>query len=59
MQLVYDNSRTRQSRQVEVTEHVEQKSEIELFEEFYEIQNNQPMNEEQQNFVKKLLEELH
>ena len=38
---------------------VEQKSEIELFEEFYEIQNNQPMNEEQQNFVKKLLEELH
>lgn len=24
MQLVYDNSRTRQSRQVEVTEHVEQ-----------------------------------
>ena len=25
----------------------------------YEIQNNQPMNEEQQNFVKKLLEELH
>lgn len=58
MQLVYDNSRTRQSRQVEVTECVEQKSEMELFEEFYEIQNNQPMSEEQQNFVKKLLEEL-
>ena len=30
MQLVYDNSRTRQSRQVEVTEHVEQKSEMEI-----------------------------
>ena len=58
MQLVYDNSRTRQSRQVEVTERVEQKSEMELFEEFYEIQNNQPMSEEQQNFVKNLLEEL-
>lgn len=58
MQLVYDNSRTRQSRQVEVTERVEQKSEMELFEEFYEIQNNQPMSEDQQNFVKNLLEEL-
>lgn len=58
MQIVYDNSRTRQSRQVEVTERVEQKSEMELFEEFYEIQNNQPMSEDQQNFVKNLLEEL-
>ena len=58
MQLVYDNSRTRQSRQVEVTEHVEQKSEMELFEEFYEIQNNQPMSEEQQDFVRELMEEL-
>ena len=58
MQLVYDNSRTRQSRQVEITERVEQKSEMELFEEFYEIQNNQPMSEDQQNFVKSLLEEL-
>lgn len=58
MQLVYDNSRTRQSRQVEVTERVEQKSEMELFEEFYVIQNNQPMSEDQQNFVKNLLEEL-
>ncbi|EEU98467.1 hypothetical protein ROSINTL182_09658, partial [Roseburia intestinalis L1-82] len=58
MQLVYDNSRTRQSRQVEVTERVEQKSEMELFEEFYEIQNNQPMSEEQQDFVRELMEEL-
>lgn len=58
MQLVYDNSRTRQSRQVEVTEHVEQKSEMELFEEFYEIQNNQQMSEEQQDFVRELMEEL-
>ena len=58
MQLVYDNSRTRQSRQFEVTEHVEQKSEMELFEEFYEIQNNQQMSEEQQDFVRELMEEL-
>ena len=58
MQLVYDNSRTRQSRQVEVTEHVEQKSEMELFKEFYEIQNNQQMSEEQQDFVRELIEEM-
>ena len=43
---------------VEVTEHVEQKSEMELFEEFYEIQNNQQMSEEQRDFVRELMEEL-
>ena len=64
MQLVYDNSRTRQSRQVEVTEHVEQKSEMELFEEFYEEVLAEPFRAEQLvwgtlgDFVRELMEEL-
>lgn len=32
--------------------------EMELFEEFYEIQNNQQMSEEQRDFVRELMEEL-
>lgn len=58
MQLEYDNSRTRQNREIDAAAEMEKKSEIDLFEEFYELQNNQPMNEEQTAFVKKLLEEL-
>lgn len=56
MQLVYDNSRTKQNRIVEIAQDVEQKSELELFEEFYELQNNQPMSSEQEAFVKQLIE---
>ena len=57
MQLVYDNSRTRQNQTVEMAEGVQQKSELELFKEFYELQNNQPMSQEQEEFVRKLMEE--
>lgn len=56
MQLVYDNSRTKQNRMVEMAQNVEQKSELELFAEFYELQNNQPMNEAQTEFVRQLIE---
>lgn len=58
MRLIYDNSRTRQDRSVEAAEQMERKSELELFGEFYELQNNQPMSAEQHNFVKKLIEGL-
>ena len=57
MRLEYDNSRTRQSRVIERAEEIEQKSELELFAEFYEMQNNQPMSEEQTAFVSRLIEE--
>ena len=57
MRLEYDNSRTRQNRLIERTEEIEQKSELELFAEFYELQNNQPMSDEQAAFVARLIEE--
>ncbi len=57
MRLEYDNSRTRHSREVERAEEIEQKTELELFAEFYEMQNNQPMSEEQSAFVTRLIEE--
>ena len=42
---------------IERTEEIEQKSELELFAEFYELQNNQPMSDEQAAFVARLIEE--
>lgn len=57
MQLVYDNSRTKQNRMVETAQDVEQKSELELFQEFYELQNNQPLSLEQEEFVRQLIED--
>lgn len=57
MRLEYDNSRTRQSRFIERAEEIEQKTELELFAEFYELQNNQPMSDEQAAFAAQLIEE--
>lgn len=58
MRLEYDNSRTRQDRMLETAKDVEQKSKLELFEEFYEMQNNQPLSTEQKEYMECLLEEI-
>lgn len=55
MRLEYDNKRTRSNAEVRVAERVEEKSELELFQEFYELQNNQSMTEVQEQFVEELL----
>lgn len=56
MRLEYDNTRTRENRTIEAVEQTEQKSEMELFQEFYALQNNRAMSEEQTAFVRQLLE---
>lgn len=58
MRLEYDNRRTREERTVDAAEDAEQKSELELFEEFYELQNNQPMSAQQQAFSAKLIQNI-
>ena len=59
MRLEYDNTRTRENREVDgSSERLKEKSELELFEEFYEKQNNQPMSEEQKRFAMRLVGEL-
>lgn len=55
MRLEYDNRRTRESGDVSGACEVEQKSELELFGEFYELQNNQAMSEKQEAFVRELI----
>lgn len=54
MRLEYDNRRTRENQFIEGAEAVEQ-SELELFEEFYQLQNNQPMSEQQLSLSRELV----
>lgn len=58
MRLDYDNTRTRSRNLPEGAEEPETKSPLELFEEFYERQNNQPMTEEQIRFSRELMETI-
>lgn len=58
MKLDYDNKRTRQSVQITGVSDIENKSPIKLFDDFYELQNNQPMNDEQKAFVSELIEKI-
>lgn len=50
MKLDYDNARTRAAGNLTECEAVERRSPIELFAEFYEKQNNRPMDELQRSF---------
>lgn len=58
MKLSYDNKRTRENKKIEDIEDLESKSPLTLFEEFYAIQNNQEMSEEQKNFVSDLMDKI-
>lgn len=58
MKLSYDNKRTRENRDVSDAGDVDNKTPIELFEEFYEKQNNQPLSDIQKDFVISLMEEI-
>jgi len=58
MKLSYDNTRTRTVHAITGAENVAQKSPLELFEELYEQQNNQPMSETQRKFTLELIEQI-
>ena len=58
MQLEYDNRRTRENMELTGAKAVEKKSEMELFMEFYELQNNQPMSQVQEEFVRNIIREV-
>lgn len=58
MKLDYDNKRTRSNNNIDGAKNVENKTPFELFGEFYEKQNNQPMSEQQKKFVYELIEKI-
>lgn len=59
MKLEYDNIRTRESKNINLDDMViENKNPLEIFSEFYKLQNNQEMNDEQKEIIKKIMEEV-
>lgn len=58
MKLDYDNTRTKNRRRIDAAEEAENRTPMELFEELYELQNNQPMSEEQRTFASALMEKI-
>ena len=51
MKLTYDNTRTREQREISDAGDIGRKTPAEIFEELYEKQNNRTMTEEQREFV--------
>ena len=58
MKLDYDNKRTRSNMEINGANDAEHKLPIELFSEFYESQNNQPLSVEQQTFLAGMIEKI-
>lgn len=59
MKLEYDNIRTRESRKINLDDMViENKNPLEIFSEFYKLQNNKEMDNEQKEIIKKIMEEV-
>ena len=58
MRLDYDNRRTREQQAVEGPARAEQQTPLEHFAAFYQLQNNQPLSEEQAAFCQQLIESI-
>ena len=58
MKLDYDNLRTRHSAEISGASDVKNKTPLEHFGEFYELQNGQCMSEEQMEFMASMIEEI-
>lgn len=58
MKLDYDNKRTRTMNEISGVGNVKEKSAYEHFNDFYELQNGQPLNEEQSIFLTDIIEQI-
>ena len=58
MKLDYDNKRTRNTAELDTSKDYKEASPYDVFAEFYEIQNGQPMNKEQSDYIKELIERV-
>lgn len=58
MKLDYDNTRTRNSGTITFTDDMDRKSPLELFEDFFEQQNNMELNDQQKEYISGLIEEI-
>lgn len=58
MRLTYDNARTRQHQQIRGLDQGRMDSPMDILEEFYRLQNNQPMDEKQKKLAAELIEKI-
>ena len=58
LQLTYDNTRTRSNQEITQVAQVQQKSPLELFEQLYELQNNQAMDPRQKAWAEELIQTI-
>lgn len=58
LQLDYDNKRTQANAELELTENPVEKTPLELIGDFYRLQNNQKLSEEQKQYLTNLLSEM-
>lgn len=58
MKVDYDNKRTRSNAEISNIEMIEEKTPMENFAKFYELQNNQSFSKEQSQFVENLIEKI-
>ncbi|HML90320.1 MAG TPA: exonuclease SbcCD subunit D C-terminal domain-containing protein [Methylomusa anaerophila] len=58
MRLEYDNRRTQAASSLETVASTEKKTPSQLFGELFEMQNGQPMSEEQSKYVTNLFNEI-
>ena len=58
LQLDYDNKRTQANAELEITEDVVEKTPLELIDDFYRLQNNQELSEDQKQYLTNLLSEM-
>jgi len=58
MDIDYDNQRTRHQSVIIGVENAEIKTPLQLFDEFYELQNGQKMSEEQSSYISNFIEKI-
>ena len=58
MRLDYDNRRTQTRQELDAPAKAEQKTPLEHFADFYQLQNNQPLTHEQAAFCQQLIESI-
>lgn len=58
MKLDYDNKRTRSANEITGAENIKEKSPLEHFGDFYELQNGQALSDEQAEFISAIIEQI-
>lgn len=58
LQLDYDNKRTQTNAELKAVESLEEKTPLELIDDFYRLQNNQELSEDQKQYLTNLLSEM-